>query len=169
MNQHVKYLYLGQGSFSLKVIVQTHRHTHIDPIALPGPLKWSVINMKIHILLCVYVRMYVHIIININLLVFATAESSKGKERQLYLSIKATPVERDMTWLCSVIDDDLHAAQLRQQTFSGRPDAVDRRQLNAVHVQMDLGVTKYRSDERRDRVFCLVDTDLLISQRMLGF
>ena len=116
-----------------------------------------------------YVGMYEHIIVNINLLVFPLKKVWKESERQLYLSIKATPVERNMTWLCSVIDNDLHAAQLRQQTFSGRPDAVDRRQLNAVHVQMDLGVTKFRSDERCHRVFCLVDTDLLKSRITLGF
>jgi len=38
MNQRAKYL--GQMSFSSEVIVQTHKHTHNRPIALPGPLKW---------------------------------------------------------------------------------------------------------------------------------
>jgi len=44
MNHHA--IYLGQKSFSSKVIARTHRHTHCHartgPFALPGPLKWSV-------------------------------------------------------------------------------------------------------------------------------
>jgi len=38
-NQHVKYL--GQRSFSSLVIVSIDRQTHVGPIALPGPLKYS--------------------------------------------------------------------------------------------------------------------------------
>ena len=38
--------YLGQMSFRSKVVVGTHTdtqtHTHTGPIALSGPLKWSV-------------------------------------------------------------------------------------------------------------------------------
>jgi len=39
MNKHAKYL--GQGSFSSKVIVRTRRHTNtqIRLTAVPGPLK----------------------------------------------------------------------------------------------------------------------------------
>jgi len=34
--------YLGQKSLSLEIIFQTYRHTHSGPIALHGPLKWSL-------------------------------------------------------------------------------------------------------------------------------
>jgi len=37
--------YLGQRSFRSKVMVLTDRHTYTGPIALRGPLKWSVINI----------------------------------------------------------------------------------------------------------------------------
>jgi len=40
LNQRAKYP--GQRSFNTKVIVHTHTHTHMGPVALPGPLKWSV-------------------------------------------------------------------------------------------------------------------------------
>ena len=40
--------YVGQRSFRSKVIVRvqkyTQTHTYTGPIALPGPLKWSVAN-----------------------------------------------------------------------------------------------------------------------------
>ena len=43
MNQNIKYL--GQRSFYSKVIVLTRRRSQTRPIALPGPLNWSV-NMQ---------------------------------------------------------------------------------------------------------------------------
>ena len=44
MNQRAKYF--GQRTFASKVIVQTHRRTHVRsrPIALPGPPNWAVIG-----------------------------------------------------------------------------------------------------------------------------
>ena len=44
VNQHAKYL--NQKTFHSRIIVQTHTHTHTHnrPIALPGPLQWSVTN-----------------------------------------------------------------------------------------------------------------------------
>jgi len=43
MNQHAKNL--GQKSFILKVIFRTRQtQTHTGPIALSGPLKWSVMT-----------------------------------------------------------------------------------------------------------------------------
>jgi len=43
VNKRVKHL--GQGSFSSKVSVRTlDKHKPTEPIALPGPLKWSVGN-----------------------------------------------------------------------------------------------------------------------------
>jgi len=42
MSQLVRYV--GQRSFGSKVIIWNHRYayTHTRPIALPGPLKWSL-------------------------------------------------------------------------------------------------------------------------------
>jgi len=31
---------VGERSSNSKVIIWTHRHTHTQAIALPGPLKW---------------------------------------------------------------------------------------------------------------------------------
>ena len=42
LNYHGKYL--GQRLFNSKVIVRTYRPTHTGTIALPGLLKWSLMN-----------------------------------------------------------------------------------------------------------------------------
>jgi len=44
MNRLAKYL--GQMSFSSKVLVLTQTDTHIGPIALLGPIKWLVRSLK---------------------------------------------------------------------------------------------------------------------------
>jgi len=94
----------------------------------------------------------------------------KESERQciVHLSVKATSVEQDLTWLCTVLDCDENAAKPRRQTFDDRPDAVDRCQINAVDGQFDLRITQHRSNERRDNVFRPIDVHLLKSRLMLG-
>jgi len=43
-NQHAGYV--GQGYLVQKVIVQTQLHTHTEPTALRGPLKWSATSLR---------------------------------------------------------------------------------------------------------------------------
>jgi len=80
---------------------------------------------------------------------------------------KATSVDGDVTWRCSVRDEDVDSAEQWRQTVSGRPDAVRRGQLDAVDHQLNWCTPQDSSDERHHSMICLVDVDLLIQETQL--